>query len=279
MATLIPSFKKENPYSVIKDNDLVSLIFNDNDGPASNVLWSSHEISSKLENLKLEMQIKQPDAKGLASFDSSGQVIDSNIVVDDEGQPDNNVLWSSAKIASLPLPPFQLKQADAVYGNLSSFGADQNIGQVIDSGFKIDDSQNDSNILWSSNKVLDVIASSPKKVAKFYADDSQLIAGYKVSFNQKQFQTNNFQMSVNDGTINITQNGVFKISFVSMEGKRAIFTFFDEQELIPIGKNSPGCLCEFLKSEENFPLSFSVKVVSSDQGLVMENAYILIEEV
>ncbi len=44
------------------------------------------------------------------------------------------------KIAKIPLPPFQLKQPDAISGNISIFGSDVNLGQVIDSGYSINDS-------------------------------------------------------------------------------------------------------------------------------------------
>ncbi len=60
MATLIPSFKKDNPFESINDNELIGLTFNDQDGPSNNILWSS----SKIVNLipKGQFQAKQPNA-------------------------------------------------------------------------------------------------------------------------------------------------------------------------------------------------------------------------
>ncbi len=58
------------------------------------------------------------------------------------------------KIAKIPLPPFQLKQPDAISGNISIFGSDVNLGQVIDSGYSINDSlPPSSQVIWSSNQV------------------------------------------------------------------------------------------------------------------------------
>ncbi len=71
---------------------------------------------------------------------NSGQTIDSGILLDDNADPSSSVIWSSEKIAKIPLPPFQLKQPDAISGNISIFGSDVNLGQVIDSGYSINDS-------------------------------------------------------------------------------------------------------------------------------------------
>ncbi len=38
MATLIPSFKKDNPFESINDNELIGLTFNDQDGPSNNFM-------------------------------------------------------------------------------------------------------------------------------------------------------------------------------------------------------------------------------------------------
>ncbi len=113
MATLIPSFKKDNPFESINDNELIGLTFNDQDGPSNNILWSS----SKIVNLipKGQFQAKQPNAVSgnFAKFgdeNNSGQTIDSGILLDDNADPSSSVIWSSEKIAKIPLPPFQLKQ-------------------------------------------------------------------------------------------------------------------------------------------------------------------------
>ncbi len=58
------------------------------------------------------------------------------------------------KNCKIPLPPFQLKQPDAISGNISIFGSDVNLGQVIDSGYSINDSlPPSSQVIWSSNQV------------------------------------------------------------------------------------------------------------------------------
>ncbi len=121
MATLIPSFKKDNPFESINDNELIGLTFNDQDGPSNNILWSS----SKIVNLipKGQFQAKQPNAVSgnFAKFgdeNNSGQTIDSGILLDDNADPSSSVIWSSEKIAKIPLPPFQLKQPDAISGNI-----------------------------------------------------------------------------------------------------------------------------------------------------------------
>ncbi len=157
MATLIPSFKKDNPFESINDNELIGLTFNDQDGPSNNILWSS----SKIVNLipKGQFQAKQPNAVSgnFAKFgdeNNSGQTIDSGILLDDNADPSSSVIWSSEKIAKIPLPPFQLKQPDAISGNISIFGSDVNLGQVIDSGYSINDSlPPSSQVIWSSNQV------------------------------------------------------------------------------------------------------------------------------
>lgn len=157
MATLIPSFKKDNPFESINDNELIGLTFNDQDGPSNNILWSS----SKIVNLipQGQFQAKQPNAVSgnFAKFgdeNNSGQTIDSGILLDDNADPSSSVIWSSEKIAKIPLPPFQLKQPDAVSGNISIFGSDVNLGQVIDSGYSINDSlPPSSQVIWSSNQV------------------------------------------------------------------------------------------------------------------------------
>ncbi len=82
------------------------------------------------------------------------KTIDSGILLDDNADPSSSVIWSSEKIAKIPLPPFQLKQPDAISGNISIFGSDVNLGQVIDSGYSINDSlPPSSQVIWSSNQV------------------------------------------------------------------------------------------------------------------------------
>ncbi len=138
-------------------NELIGLTFNDQDGPSNNILWSS----SKIVNLipKGQFQAKQPNAVSgnFAKFgdeNNSGQTIDSGILLDDNADPSSSVIWSSEKIAKIPLPPFQLKQPDAISGNISIFGSDVNLGQVIDSGYSINDSlPPSSQVIWSSNQV------------------------------------------------------------------------------------------------------------------------------
>lgn len=160
MATLIPSFKKDNPFEPIKDNELIGLTFNDKADPAPDVLWSSLKIKELIPSCPDQFQKKQPGAipNNLAKFGQDanlGQSIDSGISIDDSSAPAANVLWSSEKIANIPLPPFQLKQADANAGDIAIFGADANLGQVLDSGFLIGDSSPASaNVLWSSSKIL-----------------------------------------------------------------------------------------------------------------------------
>jgi hypothetical protein len=159
MATLIPSFKIDNPFEPINDNELIGLTFNDNAGPASNILWSSSKIKQLIPSCPENFQEKQPNAlaNNLAKFGSEadqGQVIDSGMSVNDSSPPDPNVLWSSQKIANIPLPPFQMKQPEAVKGDIAIFGSDVDLGQVIDSGFSINDSSLPSpNVLWSSNQI------------------------------------------------------------------------------------------------------------------------------
>ena len=159
MATLIPSFKKDNPFESINDNELIGLTFNDNGGPAPDVLWSSSKILQVIPPGPENFQEKQPAAlaNNLAKFGMGadlGQTVDSGVSVNDDGGPAPNVLWSSQKIANIPLPPFQMKQPEAISGDIAIFGSDADQGQVIDSGFGINDSSSPSpKILWSSNQV------------------------------------------------------------------------------------------------------------------------------
>ena len=162
MATLIPSFKKDNPFKSINDNELIGLTFNDQDGPAPDILWSSAKIQDLIQLTDENFQEKQLKAvpNNFANFGDGGQTIDSGLSLNDSAAPSANVLWSSEKIASIPLPPFQLKQPDATNGNISIFGSDVNLGQVIDSGFGINDSSSPSSkILWSSNQIQNQILS------------------------------------------------------------------------------------------------------------------------
>ncbi len=116
-----------------------------------------------IQNCKLipkgQFQAKQPNAVSgnFAKFgdeNNSGQTIDSGILLDDNADPSSSVIWSSEKLQKIPLPPFQLKQPDAISGNISIFGSDVNLGQVIDSGYSINDSlPPSSQVIWSSNQV------------------------------------------------------------------------------------------------------------------------------
>jgi hypothetical protein len=159
MATLIPSFKKDNPFEPIKDNELIGLTFNDKADPAADVLWSSLKIKELIPSCPDQFQKKQPNAipNNLAKFGQDvnlGQSIDSGVSVDDAAAPAANILWSSEKIANIPLPPFQLKQPDAKAGDIAIFGADANLGQVLDSGLSLNDSSLPSpNVLWSSGQI------------------------------------------------------------------------------------------------------------------------------
>jgi hypothetical protein len=165
MATIIPSFKKDNPFEPINDNELIGLTFNDQGGPAPDILWSSAKIKSLIQPYPPSgIQEKQLSAgPNLAKFGEGanlGQTIDSGLSLDDNAGPSANIIWSSEKIANIPLPPFQLKQQEAVGGDIAVFGFDVNVGQVIDSGFGINDSSMASpNILWSSNQIQNHILS------------------------------------------------------------------------------------------------------------------------
>ncbi len=143
MATLIPSFKKDNPFESINDNELIGLTFNDQDGPSNNILWSS----SKIVNLipKGQFQAKQPNAVSgnFAKFgdeNNSGQTIDSGILLDDKRRSFIQRYMVQRKNCKNTTSSFSIKQPDAISGNISIFGSDVNLGQVIDSGYSINDS-------------------------------------------------------------------------------------------------------------------------------------------
>jgi hypothetical protein len=164
MATLIPSFKKDNPFKSIKDNELIGLTLNDEDGPAPDILWSSAKVKKLIPSSPCNetFQEKQTNAVSgnLAKFDE-GTTIDSGFSLNDSSPPASNVLWSSEKIANIPLPPFQLKQSDAINDNIAIFGSDINLGQVVDSGFKINDFDlPSSKILYSSAKIQELLPAS-----------------------------------------------------------------------------------------------------------------------
>lgn len=196
MATVIPSFKKDNPFESINDNELIGITFNDQDGPAPDILWSS----SKIKQLTLNSdnsQSKQLNAipGNLAKFgdgDDLGQTIDSDISLNDNALPSANILWSSEKIANIPLPPFQLKQSKAIGGDIAVFGSDINTGQVMDSGLSVNDSSDPYvNVLWSSNKIQ----------TNYQAKQSGAVFKNLASFGNGDGQVLDSGLSVNDDSL------------------------------------------------------------------------------
>lgn len=332
MATIIPSYKKINPYQSIKDNDLIGLTFSDTEGPASNVLWSSELIMSKLRDLEQKtasvqkidpeptdkFQTKLPGSQGLAKFDDLGQVISSGANLDDSAAPHPNIIWSSARIAALPLPPFQLKQANAQSGNIATFGV-EDVGQVADSGLKVDDSQESNTVLWTSQKIVSVlnekVASIPqqpavpqqptvvaqppvekpekvKRIAKFVSSGQTLLqANGKVLFPQQEFNSlGDSPISISDGTVLLktAEKTLFKLSFYgervgTLINSKALLRFFDETQSQFVGAVSSLLssthLVSFVALEPGQVKQISIKAISSDPSVMLENAYILIEEI
>ncbi len=65
---------------------------------------------------------------------NSGQTIDSGILLDDNARSFiQRYMVQRKNCQKYHFPPFQLKQPDAISGNISIFGSDVNLGQVIDS--------------------------------------------------------------------------------------------------------------------------------------------------
>jgi hypothetical protein len=128
-----------------------------------NVLWTSSNIDSVFQK-----KLQGNDTIPLLS--TSGDLKNSNIVIDDNNVSSPNVLWTSDKMTSMftgnglakmttsgvlydtGIDPSNLltKIQNSTDGNLSAF----NSGTIYDSGYSIRDNLNpDKNIIWSSNKI------------------------------------------------------------------------------------------------------------------------------
>lgn len=282
MASLIPSFKRSNPYSY--DNDFVTINFDDEAEPADNVLWSSVKIGDHFKKL-------------LNLF----PLVNQEVVVDDDASPASNVLWSSQKIASIPLPPFQLKQ-DANVGTVAIFGNDDKAGQVIDSGFVINDEEESSNVLWSSEKI------SKSNVKSFFKYTNAKVTFptntfFVIPFSaESQFKNQDALVTESKGVISIASASkkvtVYKALFIC-QGKskkeldsfvKISFAFFNNNSQIG---NSFSAFCTKINNldvssqcviEEYFTLkpletfSFSVKAFANEL-VILENPSLTIQQV
>jgi hypothetical protein len=116
--------------------------------PSPTVLWTSKQISNEMG--KKQMLVGTAVANHLATFDASGQVVDSGSLVDDGAPPSTSVVWSSAKTTAA-ISGKQNVVTSAVAENLASFDSS---GQVKDSFFSIKDSSTASpSVLWSSSAI------------------------------------------------------------------------------------------------------------------------------
>lgn len=124
--------------------------------PATNALWSSSFTNAKLG--EKQNIVQSAIAGNIASFDSSGQVVDTNAVFNDSLPAANNVLWSSQKITAAQ-NQMQTLSVPSSAGNLASLNAS---GQITDSTYSVNDSSGPKpNIVWSSEKITSTVSTLP----------------------------------------------------------------------------------------------------------------------
>lgn len=152
-----------------------NIVVDDALGPASNIVWSSEKVQEK---------ILGPN-KNLIAFSDKG-VVDSGFVVDDALPKSSKVLWSSLKIPEILDSSVEktstwsskqivdtiqaaanvLNQNTTVIGNAGNVAQVGTVGNVVDSGFKIDDTAPaNKNVLWTSQR----FQGSPNTLAGFDA--------------------------------------------------------------------------------------------------------------
>jgi hypothetical protein len=123
---------------------------------SSSVLWSSAKTESTLG--KKQNLVPSAIFGNLASFDATGQVVDSGSVFSDSLPAANNVVWSSQKIQNSQLQMQKLVVPKAS-GNLATLNAS---GEISDSGVAVNDSlPPSSSVIWSSEKLATQISSLP----------------------------------------------------------------------------------------------------------------------
>lgn len=166
MSQLILCYKKDKNYQGEIESSLIT--FNDNLGPSTDVIWSSKQVLVTIKEFLNKTESYQTPAPphlqytGVANptgnngnivcFNQSGQMVDSGFSINDESVQSSSILWSSQKLCNIKLPPFQMKQKESIKDNIAIFGSEEDEGQVVDSGFRIDDSEISNNTLWSSFK-------------------------------------------------------------------------------------------------------------------------------
>lgn len=152
----------------------------DNDNPEINVLWTSSKTVNEIQQHKEKLELleeklnshtnrikniqEECDKKiefvdgipgNLLHYDSEGRVADSGIKIDDYADADELVIWSSSKINQLVNEVEQKCQTSLkipnqfISKNIPIFDSN---GNIIDSGFKIDDNDNSLTSLWTSEK-------------------------------------------------------------------------------------------------------------------------------
>lgn len=163
------SVKRGNVVFFGDGNELIDkgVVIDDISLAASNVIWSSEKITNIIAESKDGYMVKMPSALpgNLCTFDTNGQVIDSNVKVNDSGTG-NQDLWTASKIISLVKPQNQMKLVPSA--NPNTVAVFDNVGQVKSSGKIIDDSVTPSeSVLWTSSKTqtaINAAASSKMKV-------------------------------------------------------------------------------------------------------------------
>jgi hypothetical protein len=157
--------KQNNSLAVLDSSGQIkdSLYGIDDSITSPNVLWTSSNIDSVFQK-------KLPGNDTIPLLSASGDLKNSNIVIDDNNVSSPNVLWTSGKMTSMftgnglakmttsgvlydtGIDPSNLltKIQNSTDGNLSAL----NSGTIYDSGYSIRDNLNpDKNIIWSSNKI------------------------------------------------------------------------------------------------------------------------------
>jgi hypothetical protein len=117
----------------------------DASGPDQSTVWTSAKIVDVV-NSKPSQKLGQPGSGKFLIFDSIGQSIESNTGLDDSVTTSSNI-WSAQKTVST----FQARAKPQVIGSFAALDAS---GQVMESGFTVNDSSSpEPNILWSSAKI------------------------------------------------------------------------------------------------------------------------------
>lgn len=117
--------------------------------------WSSQKTAAALDTKQnLTTGAK---AGNVAFFDSTGQVVDKGVTLDDTAAPSASVVWSS-EMTKNSLSKNQALVPAATANHVAAFDAS---GQVTDSGFMMNDAAASSpSVVWSSAKMLSATAAA-----------------------------------------------------------------------------------------------------------------------